>query len=131
MTRAATPRRGHRFPHAFLAGVAAALSLACAAAAIAAPRPGRREEQLLARPIAPAPGEKLQETEVIFTFERGRAASESRLVLLPREFDPTSWTSIPTLEGIVVHDASKGVLTLAETGVSLTQPATWWWSVGS
>src|SRR4029079_19529511 len=109
----------------------AALSLACAAAAIAAPRSGSREEQLLARPIAPAPGEKLQESEVIFTFERGRAASESRIVLLPREFDPTGWTSIPGLPDLVVHDASKGVITLAETGVALMQPTTWWWSVGS
>src|SRR5262249_18748477 len=25
----------------------------------------------------------------------------------------------------------KGVITLAETGVSPTQPSTWWWSVGS
>ena len=102
-----------------------------AASASAAVRPGGRDAQLSARQIAPAAGERLQENEIVFTFERARAADQSRLLLMPREFDPSGWTSLPELADLTVRDASRGVMTLAETGVELEKEGTWWWSVAS
>ncbi|MEO5617443.1 MAG: S8 family serine peptidase [Candidatus Eisenbacteria bacterium] len=129
------PRSYSLFCHSFAVAGPVVLLLALvmghAAPADAAVRPGARAAQLEARLIAPAAGERLQENEVVFTFERARAADQSRLLLLPRAFDPSGWTSIPEMADLTVRDASRGVLTLAEAGVELSSESAWWWSVAS
>jgi hypothetical protein len=67
----------------------------------------------------------------VFSFERPRGAGELRLLLLPRAFDTAGWTAIPELPELVNRDAVRGVMTLAEAGVNLTNESTWWWAVAT
>jgi len=131
MSRATPPRFPLAPARLALFILVAAIPFVSALPAGAAVPPGAREAQLEVRLIAPAAGERLQESEVIFTFERARAADRSQLLILPREFDPSGWTAIPEIEGLVVRDASRGVLTLAEAGIELSSESTWWWAVAS
>ncbi len=131
MSRATSPRSPLSLALSRLLPIPVLAALAWAGIASAAPRPGARDAQLEARIVAPAPGERVQEGELLFTFERARAADRARVILAPREFDPTGWTALPEDEGFTVRDVSRGVLAFTETGVELAGEATWWWSVAS
>ncbi len=111
--------------------LALALLVLWAGLAAAALDPARRAERMRPLLAAPAAHERLQESDVVFVFERPRGASELRLLLSPRAFDASGWTAIPDLPGLIVRDAPRGVLTLAQAGVSPARESPWWWTVAA
>src|SRR5215831_2407645 len=111
---------------------AAALSALGASFALAAPRFGKLEEQSRPRLVAPAPGERLSENAITFAVEPPRNAGDLRVILLPRQFDPSAWSDVPAnVPDLVVRTTKSGVVSFADLKLPLAQEGTWWWTVGA
>ena len=100
--------------------------------ASATPRAGRFEDRLRPQLVAPAPGERLAENAIVFAIEPPRGTGDLRVILLPREFDPSQWREVPgNVPDLVVRSTKRGVVSFADLGITITKESTWWWTVGA
>ena len=107
----------------------ALVSVFIAAAAGASMRPADRENVGKPMLVAPARGQQLVESAVRFAFEVPTGYSRAQVVVSRQAFDPASWTELPANAGLIVRDAGKGALSLADFGIALDHDATLWWTV--
>ncbi len=92
-------------------------------------RPEDRETMGRATLIAPAAGQHLVETAVRFAFDQPQSTEKPVLILSRASFDPTGWTSIPTDADLVVTDAGRPVMSMADAGFKIAADTRIWWAV--
>ena len=85
----------------------------------------------LARPLAPADGERVAENALAFVYELPADAARTWLVVSPTPIDPAAWRDAPAGAGLVVADAGAKPTTLAELGLELDRETTLHWTVVS
>jgi hypothetical protein len=85
----------------------------------------------VARPIAPADGERVAERALAFVYELPTDAARSWLVVSREPIDASAWRGAPEGEGLVVRDASARPTSLAELGLALERETTLYWTVVS
>jgi len=85
----------------------------------------------LARPIAPADGERVAERALAFAYELPADAARSWLVVSREPIDASAWRGAPEGDGLVVRDASARPTSLAELGIALERETTLYWTVVS
>jgi len=107
----------------------AVLSALLVTAASASLRPGDLEKVGRPELVAPAQGQQLVESAVRFAFEVPTGYSRPQLLVSRQVFDPSAWTELPADAGLIVRDAARGALSLADLGIVLEQDATLWWTV--
>ncbi len=87
-------------------------------------RPGAESPQL----IQPDADARLTETELTFAWTAAPGTSEHFLLISERPFDPSSWTSLPTIADVRVVRATRPVVGWSQVGIDLTADAHVWWA---
>ena len=79
--------------------------------------------------VAPAAGAKQVESAARFVFETPRGWTHPQLLISRRPFDPSSWTKIETVDGLIVRDIESGTVTLADLKLGVDADTPLWWAI--
>src|SRR5262245_19786011 len=79
--------------------------------------------------IAPASGAKQVESEARFVFEVPGGWTHPQLLVSRKPFDPSAWTKVEAVDGLVVREVKNGSITLAELNLGIDADTPLYWAV--